>query len=67
MSVMLVATRALRVDESDDKFYIGASSAVSTTLPNAAAASTSVRHLLRAIVTRPIQVLLFHTYSESGM
>ena len=64
---MLVATRALRVDESEDNFYIGASSAVSTALPNAAAASTSVRHLVRAIATRPLQVLLFHTYSVSGL
>jgi len=63
----LVATRALRADESEDKFYTGASTAVSSALPNAAAASTSVRHLLRAIATRPIQVLLFHTYSVSGL
>jgi len=63
----MVATRDLRVDESEDKFYSGASPAVSTTLPNAAATSTLVRHLLRAIATRPIQVLLFHTYSTSGL
>jgi len=65
--MLLVATRALRSGESEDKFYIGASSAVTTPLPNAAAAGTSARHLLRAIATRPVEVLLFHTYSVSGL